>query len=107
MLNQGFVRFIILLIIAIIVLGYFGINIKDVFKEGGTVRDNITFVWQAIRYVWNNYLTVPATYLWNIFYNLLWRSFVENADRIRQGKTPTLLEGQPEMPKQSQPEQTE
>ena len=97
MANQGFglISFIIILIIAIIVLGYFGISIRSIFG-GGTTRDNLDYAWQTVKYVWNTYLTVPAYYCWNIFYNLLWRSFVENAERIRQGKPPTLLEGQSE-----------
>ncbi len=92
MTNQGIglISFIILLLIAIIVLGYFGISLRSIFG-GGTVRDNLEYAWQMIKYVWNTYLTVPAYYVWNIFYNLLWRSFVENAERIRQGKPPSLL----------------
>ncbi len=95
MTNQGFglIGFIIILIIAIIVLGYFGISIRSIFG-GGTTRDNLDYAWQMIKDAWNTYLAVPAYYVWNIFYNLLWRSFVENAERIRQGKAPTLLEGQ-------------
>lgn len=99
--NTGIIRFLILIFIGIIVLGFFGISLKAVFQKQ-PVQENIIFVWQAIRYVWDNYLARPAEYLWNIFYNLLWRSFVENAERIRQGKPPLLLEGQPEMPKASQ-----
>ena len=99
--NTGLIQFLILIFIGIIVLGFFGISLKSVFMKE-SVQSNITFVWQAIGYVWDNYLAVPATYLWGIFYNLLWRSFVENADKIRQGKSPTLLEGQPEMPKSMQ-----
>lgn len=92
MTNQGFglISFIIILIIAIIVLGYFGISIRSIFG-GGTSRDNLDYAWQTVKYVWDTYLTVPAYYCWNIFYNLLWRSFVENAERIRQGKPPSLL----------------
>ncbi len=93
MTNQGFglISFIIILLIVIIVLGYFGISIRSIFGGGTTARDNLEYAWQMIKYVWNTYLTVPAYYVWNIFYNLLWRSFVENAERIRQGKPPSLL----------------
>ncbi len=103
--NQGLglIGFIIILIIAIIVLGYFGISLRTIFG-GGTTRDNLDYAWQIVKDVWENYLKVPAYYCWNIFYNLLWRSFVENAERIRQGKAPILLEGQPTLP-QTQPQQ--
>lgn len=91
--NQGFIKLIILLLMAVIVLGFFGISLKAVFTKE-TVRGNLEFVWQAVRYVWDNYLAGLAKWAWDIFYNLLWRSFVENAERIRQGKPPLLLEGQ-------------
>ena len=95
-INQGIIRLIILLVIAVIVLGYFGISLKAVFMKE-EVRGNLGFFWQTTNYVWENYLKGPAIWLWDIFYNLLWRSFVENAERIRQGKPPLLLEGQPQM----------
>ena len=106
MTNQGIglIGFIILLIIAIIVLGYFGISIRSIFGGGTTSRDNLDYAWQTVKYVWNTYLSVPAYYVWNIFYNLLWKSFIENAERIRGGNPPTLLEGQPQMPA-AQPQQ--
>ena len=94
--NQGIIKLIILFIIAVIVLGFFGISLKAVFSKE-TVQENLIVVWEAARYVWTNYLAAPARYLWNIFYNLLWRSFIENAERIRGGKPPLLLEGQPEL----------
>jgi hypothetical protein len=99
MANQGIglIGFLILLIIGIIVLGYFGISLRTIFG-GGTTRDNLNYAWQMVKYTWDNYLSVPAYYCWSIFYNLMWKSFIENAERIRQGKTPTLLEGQPQMP---------
>jgi hypothetical protein len=100
MANNGFglIGFIIILIIAIIVLGYFGISLRSIFGHGTTTSDNLLYAWQIVQYVWNNYLVGPAEYVWSIFYNLLWRSFVENADRIRQGQPPSLLQNQPQMP---------
>jgi hypothetical protein len=96
MTNQGLglIGLLILLIIAIIVLGFFGISLRAVFGQG-TVRDNLSYAWGTVQNVWNRYLAAPAAYLWSIFYNLLWRSFVENVERIRGGKAPSLLENQP------------
>jgi hypothetical protein len=98
MTNQGLglIGLLILLIIAVIVLGFFGISLRAVFGQG-TVRDNLSYAWETVQNVWNRYLAAPAAYLWSIFYNLLWRSFIENAERIRGGKAPSLLESQPTM----------
>ncbi len=95
--QEGLIKLLVLIILAVIVLGFFGISLKAVFQKE-TVKENLTFVWDAIRYVWDKYLAEQAPYLWNIFYNLLWRSFVENAERIRGGKPPLLLEIAPKMP---------
>ena len=99
MANQGFgiIGILIILILGIIILGYFGISLRSIFSEGTTTSDNLEYAWQTVKYVWVNYLRVPAYYCWNVFYNLMWRSFVENAERIRQGKAPLLLEGQPQV----------
>lgn len=95
--QEGLIKLCILIILAVIVLGFFGISLKAIFQKQ-TVRENLLFLWDGAVFIWNRYLTRPANYLWNIFYNLLWRSFVENAERIRGGKLPLLLEIAPKMP---------
>ncbi len=96
MSNEGLIRFVVLLLIAIVVLGFFGISLKSVFQKQ-SVQENLSFVWQTTQYVWNTYLAVPAQYAWNIFYNLLWRSFLENAERLKRGELPNFIEGQPKL----------
>ena len=101
MVNEGLIRFVVLLLIAVVVLGFFGISIKAVFQKQ-TVQENLSFVWQTTQYVWHTYLAVPAQYAWNIFYNLLWRSFVENAERLKRGELPNFIEGQPKLQEPAQ-----
>ncbi len=103
MANQGFglIGFIIILIIALIVLGYFGISIKSVIQKQ-PVQDNLSYAWQTAKYVWVTYLSGPANFVWNIFYNYLWLSFIENAQRIKDGKFPTFIENQPKLVAPSQ-----
>ncbi len=98
MANQGLglIGFIIILVIAVIVLGYFGISVKSVMQSP-IVQDNLLYVWQTAKYAWDNYLSGPANYLWNIFYNYLWLSFIENMGRIKQGHLPTFIENQPKI----------
>ncbi|MBI4692222.1 MAG: hypothetical protein HY773_02145 [Candidatus Terrybacteria bacterium] len=97
MANQsGFIKFIILIIILLIVLSYFGINIRSLF-ESDLFKNNFNYVWGGVKYVWETYLLGPVKYLWNnIFIDLLWNSFIENMDRIRQGKSPEMIENAPE-----------
>jgi len=45
------VRFIILVIILILALSYFGISIRDI-AQSPTGEDNFTFVWKYIKEGW-------------------------------------------------------
>lgn len=77
--------------ILILVLSYFNISIKAVV-ESPTAQENIEYVGGGTRNLWVAYLKEPASYLWNeIWVKLFWRSFVENMERIRDGK-PTDLD---------------
>ncbi len=77
---------VILCFILILVLSYFKISVKSVV-ESPTGQDNINYVGGGTRNLWNDYLEQPAAYLWNdIFVNIFWKSFVNNMERIRDGK---------------------
>jgi len=92
-LNQqgGFVKFIILIIIAIIVFSYFGFDIKGVVESPRT-QENLSYVWSFVLSIWTNYLSEPILYFWNsIFIDILWESFVSNMERLKEGQ-PTDLE---------------
>ena len=72
--------------VLILVLSYFKISVKSVV-ESPTGQENINYVGGGSRSVWDDYLKQPAAYLWNdIFVNIFWKSFVNNMERIRDGK---------------------
>jgi len=49
--------------------------------------------------VWNSYLSQPILYFWhNIFIDLLWNSFIDNMERIRDGQPTTIEELAPQLP---------
>ncbi|MEK7575726.1 MAG: hypothetical protein AAB491_01400 [Patescibacteria group bacterium] len=68
--NEGIIHLILLAIIIIIILSYLGISIKSVI-EGKTFKDNFDYVWEKVKYAWDNYLGGPIKYLWDIFINIL------------------------------------
>lgn len=72
--------------VLILVLSYFKISVKSVV-ESPTGQENINYVGGGSRSVWDDYLKQPAAYLWNdIFVNIFWKSFVNNMERVRDGK---------------------
>jgi hypothetical protein len=89
------IKYIILIIILIAVLSYFGINIKSIV-ESDIFKENFGYVWNWCKYVWETYLAGPAKYLWNdVFVDLLWNSFIDNLKRIKGGKSPEIIEYAP------------
>jgi hypothetical protein len=60
--NRGLIHLILLIIIVIIILSYLGINIKSVI-ERETFKENFDYVWDKVKYVWNNYLERTVEYL--------------------------------------------
>jgi len=61
--NQGFIKWIILIVVALIILGYFGIDVKQVV-ESPTTQSNLNYLEQVASWLWHNILKVPVTWIW-------------------------------------------
>lgn len=73
MQNKGLIKMIVVIVVALIVLGYFGFNIKDII-ESGTVQTNLHYVWSFVVKVWDLYLAGPVIFIWNKFVvGVLWK----------------------------------
>jgi hypothetical protein len=62
--NQGFIKLVIIIVIALIVLGYFGFDVRDAI-ESPTTQKNFNYVQKFAWEVWNNYLKDVVMYIWN------------------------------------------
>ena len=93
----GLIRLLILIFIALIVLGYYGVSVRNVVQSP-TSQDNLSYVWTGATSVWDNYLQVPATYLWNIFVNVIWVPAIKNLEAIQNGQPTDLQYGAPALP---------
>lgn len=87
--QSGLVRTVIIVIVAILILSYFGINLRSIV-ESPVAKENFSYVMTGITFVWQNYLSKPLTYFWNnIFIDLIWKAFVSTFERLRDdGETP-------------------
>ncbi|MFH1232524.1 MAG: hypothetical protein V1651_01510 [Patescibacteria group bacterium] len=73
MYKKGFIKTIIIIVIMLIVLGYFGFNIEDIVNEP-LVQKNLHAFWNFILKIWSNYLSVPIMWFWNTFIiGILWK----------------------------------
>jgi len=66
---------IILIIIAVAVLSYFRIDIKDFFTSE-QFQKNIGYIWSFIKDTWNNYLAAPVGVVWGIWIKYVWTPLV-------------------------------
>ena len=96
--NRGLIQWIVIVLIAVIVLSFFGFDLRSII-ESDLTQNNIGYLWGLGVMVWNDYLSQPILYFWhNIFINLLWDSFIENMERIKAGETTTIGELAPGLP---------
>ena len=70
MYKKGLIKTIIVVVIALIVLGYFGFNVRDIINSP-TVQANLSSAWDLVSNVWNNYLAAPVMYVWNILWRII------------------------------------
>ncbi len=75
--NKGIIRFIILIIIAIAVLSYFGFDLRKIF-ESDLAKNNFAYVWNWAVYAWDNFLKAPVEYVWNtVIIGILWNLAIQ------------------------------
>jgi hypothetical protein len=67
--NRGFIKSIIIIIVAIAILSYYGINLKD--------------IWDFIVKIWDNFLVGPATYLWDLWVQYVWTPFMNSVNTVK------------------------
>ena len=84
------IKWIILGVIALIILGYLGFDIRKAV-EAPASKSNIEYVKNIIVYVWNTYLAGPVKYLWNTFIKLIWNSAVDNISKIKTATSTEMI----------------
>jgi hypothetical protein len=67
----GLIKTIILVIIAIAILSYYGVDIKNFFTSP-QAQKNFSYVWNFIVDIWTNYLATPAQNIWQFWIEHVW-----------------------------------
>lgn len=62
--NKGFVHLIIIVLVAIIALSYFGIDLEQVFAKP-LFQKNLSFTWHIVTDAWTTYVYDPITGLFH------------------------------------------
>ena len=92
----GLVRTIVIILTALLVLAYFGFNLRNIVNSP-TFQDNWSFLWNGIVNIWDNYLSGPAIYLWNIFVNLIWNPAIDNLEKMKNNEPTTVNTASPRL----------
>lgn len=72
----GLVKMIILIIIALAVLSWYGVDIKEFFTSP-QMQTNLGYIWNFIQEVWSSFLAAPAHKLWGIWLTYAWGPFMD------------------------------
>jgi O-antigen/teichoic acid export membrane protein len=62
--NRGLIRTIVLVIVALLIISYLGLNLRDII-DSQTFQDNWAYVKEIITSIWNNYLSGIFNFIWN------------------------------------------
>ncbi|MFA6404556.1 MAG: hypothetical protein WCW03_00930 [Candidatus Paceibacterota bacterium] len=81
----GLLRTVIFIVAILIILGYFGFNLRNIVASP-VVHDNLIYAKELVVVGWNDYLKRPATYLWDKFFlPYIWDPFFTTIDRMKDG----------------------
>ncbi len=62
--QRGIVQLVIILLIALITLSYFGIDLEQVVTKP-LLKKNVVFTWNKTQEVWNDYIYKPVSNIFN------------------------------------------
>ena len=89
---------LLLAVVLILVLSYFNISLRAIV-ESPSAQNNFGYVGSSSRSLWNDYLAKPVHDVLNssIVKNL-WNSFIDNMQRIHEGKPTDFQKFAPSVP---------
>ncbi len=83
--KQGIVKIVILLVIALLVLSYYGFDLRKTVESPNT-QSNFTYAKDLVINFWHNYLERPVKFVWNIFITYIWGPAFDAFKRMGSGQ---------------------
>jgi len=85
-IQSGLIQWIVLIIIVILVLSYFGFDLRGLISDEGT-EDNFSVVWEYLTLIWERWLETPAKWIWENIISFIWNDlFLENLEKLQGGE---------------------
>jgi len=85
--KKGFIQIIIIIVLLVVILSLLGVSLSSLFSNP-ILKDNFGFLGNGLGNFWQNYLSAPFKYIWNVWANLLWQPFVDVLTGIKNGIGP-------------------
>lgn len=96
--NRGFIKWVIIIVVALLVLSYFGFSLRSLIDSPVT-QDNFQYVATSTVTVWDKYLKKPASYVWNdVFINLIWGPAIDNLTKMKNSEPTNVQTNSPKLP---------
>jgi hypothetical protein len=96
--DRGFIMWIIIIVVALLVLSYYGFSLRSLVNSP-TTQDNFSYVDNSTVSFWNKYLEQPASYLWNdVFIDLIWNPAIDNLTKMKNGESTNVISRSPTLP---------
>lgn len=86
-MERGFIQLIVILVLVLVILSLLGISLSALFQNR-TLKDNFSFAFGGVEYVWTNYLARPAKILGGTFLDLIWQPFADVFEGFKGGVNP-------------------
>ena len=83
--NQGFIQIMIIMLFLVIILSLLGVSLTALFGNP-ILQENFSFIKNGIKWIWNNYLSVPFWYIYEIFVELIWKPSLATLRDIKDGR---------------------
>lgn len=80
------IKWIIIAIISLIVLGYLGVDIKKAVQAPAS-QSNLDYAKEVSLHLWNNYLKEPAKFVWKeVVINYIWDPLINLLNKKVKGE---------------------
>jgi len=74
--DKGFIKLLVSIIIALIILSYFGFDLRSLIESPQT-QANLNYFLDLLKNIWDNYIWKGIMYFWNnIFIGYIWKNIV-------------------------------
>lgn len=87
MRNKGFIQIIIIVVLLVIILSLLGVSLSSLFSNP-VLQQNFGFLGNWLIKLWTNYLSQPFQYIWDIWVDLIWGTFIDTLKGVKEGVNP-------------------